>query len=105
MICDTSSLECKYCEKSNSEDGETDDEWACGRCEEDGVDKVGHLGASISGVWGIGVWYSSAGLGATDFGGCAAGCKQRRGGCRRYLRGRERRNAMVFRQCFVDCGG
>ena len=43
----------------------------------------------------VGVWYSSAGLGGTDLGCCDAGYKQRRGGCRRYLKERERRNANV----------
>ena len=43
MICDTGGLKCKYCEKSEGEDGEADDEWVCGRCEEDGVDEVGHF--------------------------------------------------------------
>ena len=43
MVCDTSSLECKCCKESEGEDGEADDEWVCGRCEEDGVDEVGHI--------------------------------------------------------------
>ena len=50
MVRDTSSLKCKCCEKSEGKDGEADDEWPCGRCEEDGVDEVGHLAGSISGV-------------------------------------------------------
>ena len=50
MVRDTSSLECKCCEESEGEDGEADDEWPCGRCEDDGIDEVGHLGGSISGV-------------------------------------------------------
>lgn len=62
MVRDTSSLECKCCEESERKDGEADDKWACGCCEEDGVDEVGHLGRSISGV----CWKSVYGIARLD---------------------------------------
>ena len=62
VVCDTSSLKCKCCKESEGEDGEADDEWARGRCEEDGIDEVGHLGRSTSGV----CWESVCGIARLD---------------------------------------